>query len=192
MELTIVKTTPAELTGDARIIVALSGKPFTFLGFRGKVLMNRNMKGIRKLTAALETMWKHDNMLTQEAMDEVDEAYDIIKQTAGDHAAHEAWDAWRRAAEESRKKKAKAAALAWIEAGSDDLDEHAWDVLYELGYDRDFVDHGLHDAYSELHDQHRDRPRYRNYLENWAHAAFIYGFQMGQRAADRMKEAAAV
>lgn len=192
MELTIVKTTPAELTGDARVIVALTGKPFTFLGIRGKVLMNRNMKGIRKLTAALETMWKYDDMMTEEAMDALDEAYDIIKQTAGDHAAHEAYDAWRRAAEDSRKQKAKAAALAWIEAGSDDLDEHSWDVLYELGYSRDFVAHGLHDAYSALNDQHRDSLRYRDYLQNWANAAFIYGFQMGQRAAEHRKEAAAV
>lgn len=188
MKLNLVKITPAELPSGARMVIALKEQPFAFLWYQGDVLMNRKMKGIRKLTAAMETMWRYDEMKSQEALDEADAAYDIIKQTAGDHAARQALDAWRIDAEASRKARAKAKALEWIQAGHDKIADDTWNVLDTLGYDYGFLYTGLHDAYRTLHDKYPDRIGYRDYLQNWAKAAFAYGFQMGQQAASREVE----
>lgn len=181
MKLNLVKTTPDELPRDASFCLALQKKPFTFLWFQGEVLMNRNMKGIRKLTAALETMWKSDRM-TDDFAPEFDAAYEVITQMAGKDAAYQAWDAWRRDAEKSRKAKAKAAALEWIEAGNTDFDDDAWDLMHSLGHDSDFIDTGLSDAYWEMRDKYPDSQYYKNNFRLWARAAFAYGFRMGQQA----------
>lgn len=189
MELNLVKTTPGELPDDASFCVAITKHPFTFLWFRGCLLMNRNMKGIRKLTAAVETMWKYEDRMTEEAMAAVDAAYEIIRQTAGDHAAKQAWDAWWRDSSAIRKAKTKEKTLAWISAGNAMLTDEECDLLESCGYDYSLIDTGFFDAYRELREKNPNHPAYKDYFSCAARAAFAYGFRLGQAAATE-KEAA--
>lgn len=181
MKLNLVKTTYAELDGALRCILEWQKKPFYFIRMRNTLYMNKRMKGIRKITAALETMWKYDEVTTDEIMDEVDAAREVIEQAAGEEAAYQAWKAWHDMAEESRISRAKADALEWIAAVYDKLDDPDWDEMYAAGYSDYFVNDGLWQAFSQLHDDHPDRPGYRDYGRNARKAAFVYGFQMGKQ-----------
>lgn len=179
MKLNLVKTTYAELDGALRCILGWQNKPFYFIRMKDTLYMNKNMKGIRKITAALETMWKYDYTENEEIMDEVDAAYNTIVQADGEEAAGQAWKAWHDMAEESRIARAKADALEWIAAVYDKLDDPDWDEMYAAGYSDVFVDDGLWRAFSQLSDDHPDCPGYRDYGRNARKAAFVYGFQMG-------------
>ena len=179
MELNLVKTTYEGLSSNARCVLALRNKPFFFARMKDTLCMNKNMKGIRKITAALETMWKYDEVTTDEIMEEIDEAYNTIEQAAGGEAAYQAWDIWCAMAKESRIARAKADALEWIVAVYDKLDDPDWDEMHAAGYSSDFVDEGLWRAFSQLNDDHPDSQRYRNWSTNATKAAFVYGFQMG-------------
>lgn len=179
MELNLVKTTYGDLSSTARCVLALRNKPFFFVRMKDTLYMNKNMKGIRKLTSALETMWKYDEITTDEIMDKLDEARSTIEQAAGREAAYQAWDAWCDMAKESRIARAKDDALEWIAAVYDDLDDTDWDEMYAAGYSSDFVDEGLWRAFSQLNDDHPDSQRYRNWSAAATKAAFVYGFQLG-------------
>lgn len=62
MKLNLVKTTYSELDGALRCILVWQKKPFFFIRMEDTLYMNKNMKGVRKITAALETMWKYDEV----------------------------------------------------------------------------------------------------------------------------------
>lgn len=179
MKLNLVKTTYAELDGALRCILGWQNKPFYFIRMRNTLYMNKNMKGIRKITAALETMWKYDEVPTDEIMYEIDTARDTIERAAGEEAAYQAWKAWHDMAEESRIARAKAKALAWIAAVYDKLDDPDWDEMYAAGYSSDFVDEGLWRAFSQLEKEHPDSYRRRSFNGSAINAAFVYGFRLG-------------
>lgn len=181
MELNLVKTTCAELDGALRCILGWQNKPFYFIRMKDTIYMNKNMKGIRKITAALEVMWKYDYIANDEIMDEVDEARNTIEQAAGEEAAYQAWRAWHEMAEESRIARAKAEALNWIETVYDKLDDPDWDEMYATGYSHYFVEEGLWRAFSQLEKDNPDAYRRRSFSVAATNAAFVYGFQMGKQ-----------
>ena len=183
MELNMVKTTNEGLDSTARCVLALRNEPFYFVRCNGVLYMNKGMKQTRKITEAVRSMWQYDFMESQEIMDEVDAAYDVVRQAAGDKAARQLCKAWSEAADESRRRKAVQAATAWISDNLDNMTDEDWEELSGAGYDSLFVQHGLFRAFSNLHDKHPDSPRYREYFENWAEAAFVYGYQIGMEAA---------
>lgn len=176
MELNLVKTTYEGLSSAARF--ALRNEPFFFVRMQNTLYMNKSMKGIRKVTAALETMWKYDHVANDEIMAEVDAAYKAIVQAAGEKAAAQAWEAWGEMAEESRIARAKAEALNWIAAVYEKLDTPDWAEMYAAGYSPHFVEDGLWRAFSQLE---KDQRGYRNWAGHASVAAFVYGFQMGAR-----------
>lgn len=181
MKLNLVKTTYAELDGALRCILEWQKKPFYFIRMRNTLYMNKRMKGIRKITAALETMWKYDEVTTDDIMYEVDTARNTIEQAAGEEAAFQAWKAWHEMASESRIERAKANALEWVKAVYEKLDDPDWDEMYAAGYSDVFVDEGLWRAFSQLNDENKDSRRYRNWGAAATNAAFVYGFQMGKQ-----------
>lgn len=181
MKLNLVKTTYAELDGALRCILEWQKKPFYFIRMRNTLYMNKRMKGIRKITAALETMWKYDEVPTDEIMYEIDTARSTIEQAAGEEAADQAWKAWHEMASESRIELAKADALEWIKTVYEKLDDPDWDEMCAAGYSYGFVEEGLWRAFSQLEKDNPDRPGYRNCTRNSRVAAFVYGFQMGAR-----------
>lgn len=63
MELNLVKVTFDQLDSAARCVLALKEQPFFFIRMQNTLYMNKDMKGIRKITAAVETMWKYDCIL---------------------------------------------------------------------------------------------------------------------------------
>lgn len=184
MELNLVKTTYADLSSTARCVLALRDEPFFFARMQDTLYMNKSMKGVRKITAAVETMWKYDYMENDEIMAEVDAAYDTIKATAGKEAASQALEAWGEMASESRKGKAKAAALEWIKSVYEKLDDADWDEMSAAGYSSNFVDDGLWEAFFQLGEENRDSQRYRDWIRNSREAAFVYGFQLGRKAVE--------
>lgn len=141
--------------------------------------MNKSMKGIRKLTAAIETMWKYDFMANEEIMAEIDAAYDTISQTAGKEAANQALEEWSAMAKESREARAKVEALEWITTVYEKMTDADWDEMYAAGYSSSFIEDGLWRAFSQLHNDHPDRPGYRNWTGNARVAAFVYGYKLG-------------
>lgn len=179
MKLNLVKTTYAELDGALRCILEWQKKPFYFIRMRNTLYMNKRMKGIRKITAALETMWKYDEVTTDEIMDEVDAARETIEQAAGEEAAYQAWRVWHDMAEESRIARAKADALEWIAAVYEKLDDHDWDEMYAAGYSDVFVGEGLWRAFSQLEKEHPESYRHCSFSGAATNAAFVYGFQLG-------------
>lgn len=181
MELKLVKVTYSELDGALRCILGWQKKPFYFIRMKDTLYMNKNMNGIRKITAALETMWKYDEVTTDEIMDEVDSARDTIEQAAGREAAYQAWKAWSDMAEESRIARARADALEWIAAVYDKLDDQDWNEMYAAGYSSYFVDDGLWRAFSQLEKEHPESYRHRSFSGAATNAAFVYGFQLGAR-----------
>lgn len=190
MDLILKQMTPDEVPAGIRVILALRKQPFFFGLSNGTVYMNQDMENAPQIAAAVETMWKHGHMRTEAASDDIDAAYEIIRQAAGDCAARQAMVAWHEAARASRKAGAKERALAWIASGGSDLGDDADDILDPLGYDYDMVNTGLHDAYYELHQKNPNHAGYQEYFKCWAHAAFAYGFRLGQQAATAEKEAA--
>lgn len=186
MQLNLVKTTYAELGSSARCVLALRNDPFFFVRIRDTLYMNKGIKGIRKITAALETMWKYDYMANDEIMAEVDTAYNVIVQTAGEKAADQAWKAWHDMAKESRIARAKADALNWIETVYEKLDDPDWDEMYAAGYSHVFVEEGLWRAFSQLKDDHPDSQCYKDWSTSATNAAFVYGFMKG-KAAQKME-----
>lgn len=190
MELNIVKTTHDGLDSGARCILALRNEPFFFIRCRGILYMSKGMKNTRKITEAVRTMWQYDFMETQEIMDEVEAAFDAVRQAAGKKAADQLWKAWHEASEESRQRKAVQAATAWISDSLDTMSDDDWNEISDAGYDSLFVRHGLFRAFSDLHDKHPDSYRYRDYFKNWAEAAFVYGYQLGKAAAAKAEQEA--
>ncbi|MGM9628214.1 MAG: hypothetical protein ACI3V4_09015 [Faecousia sp.] len=189
MTLNLVKTTYADLDSTARCVLALRNKPFFFVRMQSTLYMNKNMKGVRKLTAAIETMWKYDFMANEEIMAEVDAAYDTISQIAGKEAASQAFEAWSEMADESRKARASEKAIEWVTTVYETMSEEAWDEICAAGYDSIFVRHGLSQAFWNLRDQHPNSPKYKENFKNWADAAFVYGYQIGKEAAKKAREA---
>lgn len=183
MELNLIKTTLTDLPSNARCILALKNTPFFFIRFHGNLYMNKATKGIRKVTAAVMTMWKYDYMENQDIMDEVDAAFDIVREAAGKRAADQLWKAWREAAQESREKRATEQAKAWITTKLETLSDEDWDEIYVAGFDSMLVDHGFWRAYSDLHDENRDCPSYRDWSGNARRAAFVYGYFLGKAGA---------
>lgn len=179
MKLNLVKTTYSELDGALRCILVWQKKPFFFIRMKDTLYMNKNMKGVRKITAALETMWKYDEVTTDDIMYEVDTARNTIEQAAGEEAAFQAWKAWHEMASESRIARAKADALEWIAAVYEKLDDPDWDEMEAAGYSSDFVDEGLWRAFSQLEKEHPESCRHRSFSGSATNAAFVYGFQLG-------------
>lgn len=186
MKLALIKTTHAELDSVACCVLVLRNEPFFFIRCNGILYMNKSMKNIRKITAAVRTMWQYDFMETQEIMDEIDAASDAVRQAAGKKAADQLWKAWHEAAQESRQRKAVQAATAWISDTLATMSDDDWNEISDAGYDSMFVQHGLFRAFCDLHDKHPDR--YREYFKNWAEAAFVYGYQLGKAAATNAKQ----
>ena len=188
MELNMVKTTHDCLDSGARYVLALRNEPFFFIRCRGVLYMNKCLKNARKITEAVRIMWQYDFMENQEIMDEVDGAFDTVKQAAGDKAADQLWQAWHEAAQESRQRKAVQAAATWISDDLDNMTDDDWDELAVAGYDSTFVQHGLFRAFCDLRDKNPDSPRYRDYFKNWAEAAFVYGYQLGKAATAKAEQ----
>ncbi len=182
MELNLVKTTYSELDGAARCILGWKRQPFCFIRMQNTLYMNKNMKGIRKLTAAVETLWKYDFMETEEIMAEFDEAYSTIKDTAGDQAADQVLTAWNDMASESRIEKAKSAALEWVKSVYEKLDDDDWERMCNAGYSDCFIKDGLWRAFCQLEKNHPDSQRYQNWSTSATEAAFVYGFQLGAQS----------
>jgi hypothetical protein len=180
MILKLVKTTYSEANSTVRCILELMNKPFYFVRCRDILYMNKHMKDADKLIPALAAMWQYESCDGEaEEMARFDEAFYTIREIAGEEAAQQALGAWEEIAEDNRKAKAAAAAREWVAAVYEMLDDEAWSIMEAAGYDPWFVHHGLFREFSDLHDQYRDSPRYRDYLKNWADAAFVYGFQLG-------------
>lgn len=190
MELNIVKTTHDGLDSGARCILALKNEPFFFIRRRGFLYMNKGMKNTRKIFEAVRTMWQYDLIENQEIMDEVDAAFDAVKQSAGEKAAQQLWKAWHEASTESRQRKAVQAAAAWISDTLDAMSDDDWNEISDTGYDSLFVQHGLFRAFCDLRDKNPDSFRYRDYFKNWAEAAFVYGYQLGKGAAAKAEQEA--
>ena len=188
MELNMVKTTPDCLDSGARCVLALRNEPFYFIRCQGVLYMNKGMKQTRKITEAVRVMWQYDFMETQEIMDEVDLAYDVVRLAAGKKAADQLRKAWHEAAQESRQRKAVQAAAAWISDTLGNMTDDDWDELSDAGYDSTFVQHGLFRAFCDLRDKYPDSPHYREYFKNWAEAAFVYGYQLGKAAAAKAEQ----
>ena len=188
MELNMVKTTPDCLDSGARCVLALRNEPFYFIRCRGVLYMNKGMKQTRKITEAVRVVWQYDFMETQEIMDEVDLAYDVVRLAAGKKAADQLRKAWHEAAQESRQRKAVQAAAAWISDTLGNMTDDDWDELSDAGYDSTFVQHGLFRAFCDLRDKYPDSPHYREYFKNWAEAAFVYGYQLGKAAAAKAEQ----
>lgn len=181
MTLNLIKTTYSSLDSTARCVLSLLNEPFFFVRMQNTLYMNKRMKGIRNLTAAVETMWKYDYIENDEIMEEIDAAYDTIKNTAGKKAAEQALNAWREMARESREAMAKAEALEWITTVYEKMTDADWDEIYAAGYSYDFVNEGLWRAFSKLHSDNPDYPGYRDWSGNARKAAFVYGYQLGAR-----------
>lgn len=188
MTLNLVKTTYADLDSTARCVLALQNEPFYFIRCHDNLYMNKAMKNIRKITDAVRVMWKYDFMATQEIMDEVDAAYDIVKQVAGGKAAAQLYKAWHESADASRQCKAVQAAKAWISDTLYNMSDDDWEEIGNAGYDSLFVHHGLFRAFCDLRDKYPDSPHYKDYFKNWAEAAFVYGFQLGKVAATKAEQ----
>ena len=167
MEITIVKTTYEELDHILQFVLELQKKPFFFVRSKGVLYMNKNMGGIDKLTAAVETMWKHDFADSQEILDALDAAHDTVSQLAGEEAAAQLNREWHEAASESRKAKAKAKAIEWMAAVFNEMGDEEWNEICDAGYDVYFVQDGL--------------PKVTGYGRQLAEAAFVYGFQLGKQ-----------
>ena len=185
MELNMVKTTHECLDSGARCVLDLRNEPFFFIRCRGVLYMNKGLKNARRITDAVRIMWQYDFMENQEIVDEVDGAFDTVKQAAGDKAADQLWQAWHEAAKESRQRKAVQAATTWISDDLDNMTDDDWEELSAAGYDSTFVQHGLFRAFCDLRDKNPDSLRYRDYFKNWAEAAFVYGYQLGKAAGKR-------
>ena len=181
MTLNLVKTTYAGLDSTARCVLDLQNKPFFFIRMRNTLYMNNRMKGIRKLTAAIKTMWKYDFMENEEIVAEIDAAYDTISQIAGKEAADQAYEEWSEMAKESRAAMAKAEALEWIATVYEKMTDDDWDKMFADGFSYRFIEDGLRDAFNQLHDDNPDRPDYRNCICNARVAAFVYGYQLGSQ-----------
>ena len=176
MELNLVKITSDELDSGARCVLALKNEPFFFLWYQGKILMNREMKSIRKITEAVRTMWKY--VLCDDAA--FDSAYNTIKESAGDKAAYQAFRAWHTAVEEFRRKRGKAKAHSWYTDIYQKLDENTWNLVCASGYDDDFL-LGLLDAYYAARKGNETACKVRN--ESHTRAVFAYAFMGGMDAA---------
>lgn len=179
MTLNLVKTTYADLNGYARCFLALRNETFFFVRYQNVLYMNKDMKCARKLISAIETMWKYDDIATDEIMLEIDEAYGTISQIAGDKAAEQAIAAWKEMAEESCKARAKAEAMEWITTVYEKMTDADWDEMYAAGYSSSFIEDGLWRAFSQLRDDNPDHPGYRDWSRNASVAAFVYGYQLG-------------
>lgn len=188
MELNMVKVTSDCLDSGARCVLALRNEPFYFIRCQGVLYMNKGMKQTRKITEAVRVMWQYDFMETQEIMDEVDLAYDVVRLAAGKKAADQLRKAWHEAAQESRQRKAVQAAAAWISDTLGNMTDDDWDELSDAGYDSTFVQHGLFRAFCDLRDKYPDSPHCREYFKNWAEAAFVYGYQLGKAAAAKAEQ----
>lgn len=180
MELKLVKIVSDELDSNARCILALKNEPFFFLWYQGKVLMNREMKGIRKITEAVKTMWEY--MLCDNPA--FDAAYDAIEELAGDKAAYQALSAWHTAVKEFSREKGKAEASRWYADTYQELSEDAWSLMYENGYDDDFLLGILKAHYKAEEDSKTSSRRVSS-----DRPIFAYAFMCGMEAA--RKEASA-
>lgn len=186
MELKLKKIAASELDSGARMILASKNQPFFFLWYHGEILMNKQMKGIRKTTEALRVMWKYD-FLDQSALDEGDAAYDVIKESSGDAAARQALAAWSKAAEISKREKGKAAAQKWYKEVYQELDEDTWDEIYANGYCSEFL-LGIVDAYYNARQENEQL--FKVQAQTSDRAIFVYGFLLGKQAAASASAAA--
>ncbi len=176
MELRLVKTASNELDSGARCILALENEPFFFLWYQGEVLMNRKMKGIRRITEAVRTMWEY--VLCDDPA--FDAAYATIEELAGDKAAYQAFRAWHDAVKEFRRERGKVEAQSWYTDTYQELNEDAWNLMYASGYDDDFL-LGLLDAYYAARKGNEAALKARN--ESHERAVFAYAFMCGMNAA---------
>ncbi len=181
MELKLVKTASNELDSGARCILALENEPFFFLWYQGEVLMNRKMKGIRRITEAVKTMWEY--VLCDDPA--FDAAYATIEELAGDKAAYQAFRAWHDAVKEFRRERGKAEAHSWYTGTYQELNEDAWSRMYDNGYDDNFL-LGIVKAYYAAREGDKTSFKIRN--ESSDRAIFAYAFMCGMNAA--RKEAA--
>ena len=180
MELKLKKTTTDELCIAARLILGLRHKPFFFLWYRGEVLMRKGMKGAVKTAAALREMWKYDRMSDIADDEAMDRLYNTIAEASGDEAARQAWDAWRKCVEDTRKKKADAAASKWYKEVYQQIPENTWDTMYENGYDDHFI-LGLQRAYYAAREGNEQRFNWMG--ESHSKTVFAYAFLKGLEAA---------
>ena len=69
-----------------------------------------------------------------------------------------------------------------------DLTDEAWYEIYAAGYDSDLVSDGFWRAYSDLHNENKDHPKYRDWSDNARKAAFVYGYQLGKATAAKTEQ----
>ena len=144
--------------------------------------MNKDMKGMRELTAAVKTMWKYDRMDTEEAMEEIDAAYHAIEKNIGKEAAEQAYTAWRYAAKASCKARATEKAMKWLETVFETMTDEEWAEIEDAGADYCFIEEGLGTALWDLKKKFPDSLRYQEHAETTAMAAFVYGFKLGKES----------
>lgn len=180
MELNLVKVTYDELGPAARCILDLKKAPFFFLWFRGDVLMNKGMGDLQKVAEAIRNMWKRESIISDADSDEMDLAYGIIRDHAGETAAEQAFAAWRKAAEIARNKRGEAAASKWYQEVYQKLDYDKQALIEDCGgYDNHFL-MGLTNAYHAARDANKAAYDFRG--ESASRAIFACGFLKGQEA----------
>lgn len=135
MELKYEIISTEELTRVERALLALSGKPFSFMQYDGVLKINAGLPHVDELVDLAVRLWAFPDV-----MDDVDDftiIADIDKRVealAGEQAAQALWDEWNRAAQKFREKKAAEFANQWIQQ------EFSVDALDATGIDSTFMD----------------------------------------------------
>lgn len=181
MNLKIIKTTYEELGVGSRLSLEAYGEPFFFSLSNGALHVNADMPGIRKALEVAAIIWEYDLVENDRIVEAFDSGYDLVRQTSGAVAADQLFRAWREAAESHRKARAVAQAREWIGSVVEPMTEEELEEMSAAGYDSDFVDHGLWNAYYDLHDKNQKSRQYNDFTKNAIRAAVIYGYQLAKK-----------
>lgn len=182
MNLKIIKCTYEELGPGSKMLLAAYGNPFFFVLSRDGLCVNKDMRGINKVLEVAATIWEYNLVENDQIAQAFDSGFDIVRQAAGSLAADQLFKAWREAAESHRKARAVAQAREWISTVVEPMTDEELEEMSAADYDSDFVDHGLWNAYYELHDKNPKSQRYKNYTKNAIRAAVIYGYHLAKKS----------
>lgn len=159
--------------------LALKRKPFLFWYDKGTLLINAAVKPLDRVIEVLSAWWRHDIIGDDETEQEFDRLYKELSSTAGEDAAAQAWDAWRNAADASRKAKAREKADRFLSEKWEGAYEDELDAME--GYDYEF----LATLFSEAAERGKKDHRYKDYFQVGRDAIFLYAFNCGVESARR-------
>lgn len=151
----------------------LKGEQFSFLYNKGTVLINKSIEPLDKVLEILSAWWRYDIVEDETTDDEFSRLYKNLSEIIGKEAAYQAWAAWLKAAEASRKAKAREKAARFFdeEWGGAQLD-----VLDTMnGYDSEFLDA----LFFEAADRAEKDSQYKHFTQVQRDAIFLYAFRCG-------------